>query len=432
MKKKVRLSLAFSIFIIGIIIIALAGLVQALPFKYITVEKNISASFVAGSTQQIVVSFDNVAAVDQTTIAELRIVSENSNYSVNMGDFHVSGVLDSASDFGGVHVEESHVLKCLEKDGGVFWCYNDSETNRIVLPKSHNNLTLSIASHPALYPTNYTFNLTLYAEVGVPKVKKNVPANFTANEIKKIDVKNETDTILDIFITQNLTNVMINITTYDAPIVQTAFGVAELNKYIAIEASPELADNLSWVMIKMYYTDAEVAAAGLDESTLRIYYYNATDDSWEAYNPPRGGVNTAENYVWANATHFSLWGIFGSVPTPTIVAGVGGGGCVYEWNCTEWGECLPDGTQTRTCENIGNCPDSYRTPEATQPCNYTAPPVTPPTPPTPPTAAAPGIVGAVIGAIGGAIKKAPGVIIFIAALLVAVIIFLIVRKHQKE
>ena len=31
----------------------------------------------------------------------------------------------------------------------------------------------------------------------------------------------------------------------------------------------------------------------------------------------------------------------------------GGSGCKYVWNCTDWGECLVSGKQTRTCVNIG-------------------------------------------------------------------------------
>ena len=50
----------------------------------------------------------------------------------------------------------------------------------------------------------------------------------------------------------------------------------------------------------------------------------------------------------------------------------GGGGCLYKWNCTNWGECLTSGKQTRNCTNIGTCSDIYKTPEIEQNCSYNA------------------------------------------------------------
>jgi hypothetical protein len=52
----------------------------------------------------------------------------------------------------------------------------------------------------------------------------------------------------------------------------------------------------------------------------------------------------------------------------------GGGGCTYEWNCTDWSKCLPSGKQTRNCVNVGTCPDMYEPPEMEQDCTYTASP----------------------------------------------------------
>ncbi|MEK6848754.1 MAG: hypothetical protein AABX65_03940 [Nanoarchaeota archaeon] len=73
--------------------------------------------------------------------------------------------------------------------------------------------------------------------------------------------------------------------------------------------------------------------------------------------------------------------IMGNSPvTPTADSGVtggttGGGGCRYEWNCTNWNECLSSGKQTRNCTNIGTCSDTYKTPEINQNCTYAAPEV---------------------------------------------------------
>jgi hypothetical protein len=58
--------------------------------------------------------------------------------------------------------------------------------------------------------------------------------------------------------------------------------------------------------------------------------------------------------------------------TPGITGrATGGTGCKYEWNCTDWGECLSSGTQIRNCINTGTCPDVYNVPVTWQNCSYT-------------------------------------------------------------
>ena len=70
--------------------------------------------------------------------------------------------------------------------------------------------------------------------------------------------------------------------------------------------------------------------------------------------------------------------IMGNSPTGGVSGGTsgetaGGGGCRYEWNCTNWSECLPYGNQTRTCINIGTCTDTYDAPVIEQNCTYSIP-----------------------------------------------------------
>jgi hypothetical protein len=85
-------------------------------------------------------------------------------------------------------------------------------------------------------------------------------------------------------------------------------------------------------MIKVYYTDAEVS--GLDESTLRLSWYNNDTGAWVSMSAGTpawcngAGVDTTNNYVWANVTHLSLYGVSGSAPsaTTTTQASSGGGG----------------------------------------------------------------------------------------------------------
>jgi len=132
----------------------------------------------------------------------------------------------------------------------------------------------------------------------------------TAGEITTLDT---TDTGVDVgfdIITTTDEDAAMQINVYtDAPAGESAFVSTALGKYITITSYIE---SLESAIIKLYYTDAEVSAAGLDESSLRLSYYNVSSDEWTEYDDPDGGVDTNNNYVWANVTHFSLFGVFGN------------------------------------------------------------------------------------------------------------------------
>ena len=107
-----------------------------------------------------------------------------------------------------------------------------------------------------------------------------------------------------------------------------------LDNFVAIVA-PDLEGNINSSRITFNYTDAEVAAVGIDEFTLRLYFYNETSGVWTKYDgndgeAPDGGVDTEANEVWALTNHFSTWGMFGSAPAAPAPApsnsGGGGGG----------------------------------------------------------------------------------------------------------
>ena len=96
---------------------------------------------------------------------------------------------------------------------------------------------------------------------------------------------------------------------------------SNFGKYIDVTLNLNDGAVLDYAIIKIYYTDEELTAAGLTEDTLRIEYYNDTSSTWEIFDAPRGGVNIEENYVWANVTHFSTYGVFGSAPASSAATG---------------------------------------------------------------------------------------------------------------
>jgi hypothetical protein len=184
----------------------------------------------------------------------------------------------------------------------------------------------------------------------------------TSDNAVNITLTSEINTSLEIKTGSAIINASIEVFKYtENPKASGALGIVGLGKYIGIKADSALESAISSVIIKVYYTDAEVSAAGVDEGTLRLYYYNTSFGDWVAYDSPNGGVNTTENYVWANTTHFSDWGVFGTAPASashhgrTVMPAINTtAGCSIQWSCTEWSACI-NGMQARACNDIGTC-----------------------------------------------------------------------------
>ncbi len=88
----------------------------------------------------------------------------------------------------------------------------------------------------------------------------------------------------------------------------------------------ENVDNITDVIVKVFYSKAAVNALNLDEGSLRLEYFNDSSQTWTVFNPPEGGVDTIDEYVWANTTHLSIFGIFGLPPSPSLPPSSTGGG----------------------------------------------------------------------------------------------------------
>jgi signal peptidase I len=84
-----------------------------------------------------------------------------------------------------------------------------------------------------------------------------------------------------------------------------------LGNYIQIDVMPP--DVEVNVTIRIYYTQKQLEALGLDESTLTIYYWDTSRREWIAV---KSHINAEEQYVWVNVYHFSVWALMGLPPTP--------------------------------------------------------------------------------------------------------------------
>jgi hypothetical protein len=77
-----------------------------------------------------------------------------------------------------------------------------------------------------------------------------------------------------------------------------------------IEVDSELNNNLNETEFKVSYNEEDLGS--IDESTLKIHYFNETTSEWEALNSI---VDPIENFITVNLTHFSTYGIFGDEPS---------------------------------------------------------------------------------------------------------------------
>lgn len=95
---------------------------------------------------------------------------------------------------------------------------------------------------------------------------------------------------------------------------------------VEIEAGSELKSNISVITIRINYSGSDLT--GIDENSLRLFWWNETASVWEALAD--SGVDTANKIVWGNVTHLSLFGAFetksDSSSSSSSSSGGGGGG----------------------------------------------------------------------------------------------------------
>src|SRR5660397_201980 len=78
-----------------------------------------------------------------------------------------------------------------------------------------------------------------------------------------------------------------------------------------LSAGPEGARFSPDIQIRFNYTDAQLTAAGITESQLRIKFYNTTSGTWVEQTPYT--LNTTGNSITANVSHFSTFALAAEV-----------------------------------------------------------------------------------------------------------------------
>jgi len=188
------------------------------------------------------------------------------------------------------------------------YCVNVSSVDIV---GNSNNLQVSN------FTVNSTFNGTLYSNNSLSTVNKSV--NISANS---------GNVTIRMNFASDISNESIAVATYSTNPISTGFGVPTIGKYVQIESGNTLENNMLWSIIKIHYLDSELDAT-INESNLRIYYFDGAN--WVSFDDPIGGVNITGNYVWANTTHFSYYGV-------GIVLDLGNT-CSHDSNCLS-GHCV--------------------------------------------------------------------------------------------
>ena len=156
MKKKIILTS----FILTVLVLTSTAVIAdaGIPFRNFETEKSIPTNFTAGETITGEFYFENMADRNQTFITKIKISSTGETPEVWQGDFRAEVELNTSTEFREDKTAE-YSLDCWEDDNveqnGTFWCHGEDLGDRIILPKSDNNVKVSIMSHPALVPGTY-------------------------------------------------------------------------------------------------------------------------------------------------------------------------------------------------------------------------------------------------------------------------------------
>lgn len=201
-----------------------------------------------------------------------------------------------------------------------------------------NNTLLGVGIYSLTVYVNDTSgnqNSTIF-DVSVKNVNTTA-VNGTSPEINLTE--SNTSIVFDINASVNLTveveeyevNTSASTTVSIAGVNSSKIGVKARN--ISIDAASR--GNLTWAYVKIYYNDSEIS--GLDESSLKMYYFNTSSSQWEQVTD--SGVDTVNNFVWGNVTHFSVYGLFASTATTTTTtssssssSSSGGSGAAYTFS----------------------------------------------------------------------------------------------------
>jgi len=213
--------------------------------------------------------------------------------------------------------------------------------------------TVVMLSHP--YKYDYCRVLSIFKGMRVTRLPDSVEVEFpSARDFFSVEMVKEIDSSVWVDLEEAVTP-RVKMSRYNASTTPFALshdaGLAEdeeaAGRYLGINVSEnvqnETGDIINWAGVQIYYTASDLDRKGdgdandtgdINESTLRLYYFNESAGRWTKLSADLGwvfdtGVNTTddeqygkeyEGFVWANMSHLCLFGLAGKTATPKIVS----------------------------------------------------------------------------------------------------------------
>ncbi|MFH1787813.1 MAG: hypothetical protein ABH834_00330 [Candidatus Altiarchaeota archaeon] len=174
--------------------------------------------------------------------------------------------------------------------------------------------TSSTTSTTTTTTTTTTTSTTSSTTTTLTRVAENLTANLTANTSKEVN-GSTVNVSLTVEANSDVSDARVQVTEYAGNPESASFTTPGLGRYFAFEPNSALANQLTAAYIRFYYTDAELAAAGLTTDQLAIHWYNTSLSVWQRMDALTmawvygTGVDSPNKFVWANVSHFSTYTI---------------------------------------------------------------------------------------------------------------------------
>jgi len=189
---------------------------------------------------------------------------------------------------------KTHGIALTDLDNGTLYYYRINCTNEYNLSGVSNNYSFTTVKLVSVDFNESTPN----------KVEFNFTENGSSTKFVELNVSTTSNVSADISVNK------LNTNPVNTNISNSVSNVKDTYIFAQIESKELNSSTLGWAIIKIYYNESEISKLGLNENYLKLYYFNNTSSKWELVP---GGVDTTNNYVWGNTTHFSIYSIGGEV-----------------------------------------------------------------------------------------------------------------------
>ncbi len=279
--------------------IIVTGTAQPLQNLHITPANGFTVDTAGGETIELEASFTNTATHSLPVVISVTV---DSSYNMTGDAFTPTAVLRSHNSFSNTTTalhcntapttaETEQRYACISQGRPVLGATSGPQP-------SENTVRFNLTAVPAIIADTYQLSFAVHSQIGVPAERTSHP------------------------VTSNTTTT-VSTDTAKATITSTTSGSASIDTYSSLAVSPPhqqtFANGVDVTVtdhngdlarasgtITLHYTENH--APPLDESSLRIYYYNATAQTWEPLNTTQ---DFEANTLTATVPHFSAYAAFG-------------------------------------------------------------------------------------------------------------------------